>query len=293
MNRILVTGSNGQLGRSLQRSVASLRTPEFIFTDIAELDLCNETDIRKIPDIYKPGCIINCAAYTAVDKAEEEEAKAMELNGLAVGNLARLSKKHGILLIHLSTDYVFSGKNFRPLTEDQQPDPQSVYATSKYAGEKAILETEGKALIIRTSWLYSEFGRNFAKTILQKAGENTELNVIFDQTGTPTYAGDLADTILQLLPALKDLKEPEILHFSNEGTASWYDFAYAIVSLSGHEVAVNPILTEDYPMAATRPFFSVLDKTKIRTQYGVKIPHWYESLKKWHSNLKNEEHVNR
>jgi dTDP-4-dehydrorhamnose reductase len=276
--KILVTGSNGQLGNELRLLAPAYSGDIFIFTDVAELDITNETDLDYFIDREKPAVIINCAAYTAVDKAEQEDNLAFLINATAVGNLSRAAAKHHSLLIHISTDYVFDGKGFKPYMEDDPTNPVSLYAKSKHAGEQQVQSYAGKALIIRTSWLYSEFGNNFVKTMMKYGREREQLNVVFDQTGTPTYARDLAQTILDIIQKQPVINGVEVFHFSNEGVASWYDFAKAIMEISGINCRINPIETKEYPLPAVRPFYSVFNKSKIKQRFSIEIPYWRDSL---------------
>ncbi len=277
--KVLVTGSNGQLGMSIKKLAPAFKDFNFEYTDVEELDITNYDDINKFIAETKPDAIINCAAYTAVDKAEEEPDKALLLNVTASGLLAKATSENNILLIHISTDFIFNDVSKNPIKEDEKPEPQSVYAKTKADGEQEIIKNSKRAVIFRTSWLYSEFGHNFVKTILRLTKERPEINVVDDQIGTPTYATDLAETILKLLPELIKLPQgTEILHYSNEETASWYDFAKEIVEQSGLDCKVKPISTEQYPLPAKRPAYSVLDKSKIKTKYGIEIPDWKESL---------------
>ena len=287
MTNILVTGSNGQLGNEIRMLQTVFPGYHFYFTDIAELDITNRQAIFEFVSGKNIHCIINAAAYTAVDKAESEPQKADLINGIATGNLAEVAKSLDALLVHISTDYVFSGTSHRPIREDDLTAPVSAYARSKWLGEQKISETGGKSVIIRTSWLYSEFGVNFVKSMINYGREREILNVVFDQIGTPTYAADLARIILELIPQWITLSSPEVFHYSNEGVTSWYDFTLAIHELAGIRCRVNPIETKDYPLPATRPFYSVLNKEKIKKKYGVKIPHWRESLKICLSKIEN------
>ena len=277
--KILVTGSNGQLGSELRALAPSFGGDDFIFTDIAELDITSEQDIDDLVRAEKPAAIINCAAYTAVDKAEQEDSLAFLINATAVGNLARVASKYHALLIHISTDYVFDGKGFKPYMEDDPTNPISLYAKSKHAGEQQVQSYASRAMIIRTSWLYSEFGNNFVKTMMKYGKERGQLKVVFDQTGTPTYARDLARTILNILHKQPDYTGVEVFHFSNEGVTSWYDFAKAIVELSGITCRIDPIETKEYPLPAIRPFYSVFNKSKIKQRFHIEIPYWKDSLK--------------
>lgn len=277
--KILVTGSNGQLGQKLRQLSQRYTDHDFIFTDIQELDITNRNSVDEFFLDTKPEAVINCAAYTAVDKAETDPSLAFELNGTSVGYLALNASKAGAIFIHISTDYIFDGTKSTPYTEEDVPNPKSAYAESKYQGELETLKFASRGIIFRTSWLYSEFQNNFVKTIINKGSERGHLNVVYDQVGTPTYAGDLAEAILNILPALKNHNGVEIYHYSNEGVASWYDFAKAIVEFTGIKCTINPILTIDFPLPAVRPAFSVMDKTRFRKQFGIEIPYWRESLR--------------
>jgi dTDP-4-dehydrorhamnose reductase len=287
--KVLITGSKGQLGMSIEKLSPEFPDYQFIYTDVEELDITKADDIRKFIAENKPEVIINCAAYTAVDKAEEEPEKAHLLNVTAPGLLAKAASENNILLIHISTDFIFGGDRKTPYKEEDKAVPESVYAKTKADGEQAVIKNSKRAVIFRTSWLYSEFGHNFAKTILRLAKERPEINVVDDQIGTPTYATDLAEIILNLLPELnKPPRGTEILHFSNEGIASWYDFAKEIVQQSGLKCKVNPISTEEYPLPAKRPAYSVLNKSKIKSKYGIEIPDWEESLGRCLKEIQNK-----
>jgi len=252
---------------------------EFLYTDEKELDITNEVHINEFLASHNPDVIINCAAYTAVDKAESEEDIAFLINSTAVGFLAKASAKHGALLIHISTDYVFDGRAYSPYVETSDTNPISAYGRTKFAGELAVQQFAAKAIIIRTSWLYSEYGNNFVKTILKYSKERGMLNVVYDQIGTPTYARDLAKTILDILSSIVMTSGVEVFHYSNEGVVSWYDFAKAIVDFSGIECKINPIRSKDYIQAAPRPFYSLFDKSKIKERFSIEIPYWMDSLK--------------
>lgn len=273
--KILVTGSNGQLGNEMRRvATESCAEHEFIFTDVAELDI---TDAGAVLEAAKGvGAIINCAAYTNVDAAEDNEDIAHLINATASANLAAAAKAEGALLIHVSTDYVFGGDGNTPRTEDLPTNPLGVYGRTKLAGEQAIIASGCRHIIIRTAWLYSVHGKNFVKTMLSLMATRPSLNVVFDQVGTPTYAGDLADVIGTIIntPAPAE----GVYHYSNEGVCSWYDFAVAIGQLAGSPCAVAPCHSCEFPSKVTRPAFSVLDKTKIRTTFNLSIPHWHASL---------------
>jgi dTDP-4-dehydrorhamnose reductase len=272
---ILVTGSNGQLGRSIQKIASFYPSFDFLFTDIAEVDITDSQGIEKLIVENQIKAIINCAAYTAVDKAETDRESAARINADGPFILAQIAKRFNVKLIHISTDYVFSGKSYLPLKESDPTNPIGVYGQTKLEGELAVIKSGCDSLIIRTSWLYSEFGNNFVKTMLHLGGVKSELNVIYDQIGTPTYAEDLARTILFLLQ--KDFSGNTIYHYSNEGAISWYDFADAIFDLSGISIKLNAIESFEYPTAAQRPFYSVLNKRKIKEQ-GVIVPYWRDSL---------------
>ena len=278
MSNILVTGANGQVGSEI-RELSLENEHKFFFTDSQDLDIC---DKERTENFCKENCvdiIINCAAYTAVDKAESESESADSVNHLAVKYLAEISKEHNIKLIHISTDYVFDGRNFKPYVETDATNPQGVYGKTKLEGENAILKINPEnSMIIRTSWVYSSYGTNFVKTMLRLGKERDELGVIFDQVGTPTYARDLAETILAILPQLNN-KNVELYHYSNEGVCSWYDFAKAIFELSEIGCDVNSIETKEYPTPAKRPHYSLLNKAKIKREYNITIPYWRDSLK--------------
>ncbi len=277
---ILVTGSNGQLGNEIRKLANDYPDFSFIFTDVEELNITKPDAVDAFLSENKVDCIINAAAYTAVDKAEDEPQIANLINGEAVGILAQAAKKHDALLVHVSTDYVFNGTAFQPLKEDDKPDPVSAYASSKYLGEQKVLETKGKSVVVRTSWLYSSFGNNFVKSMIKYGRERDELNVVYDQVGTPTYAADLAKLILDLMPEWQKLEGPEIFHYSNDGVASWYDFTVAIHEIAGIDCRVNAIETKDYPLPAKRPFYSLMAKDKIKKAHHPEIPHWRSSLQK-------------
>ena len=279
MNNILVTGANGQVGSEI-RELSSSYPYKFYFTDKKQLDITNLQDIKTYIIDNNIDTIINCAAYTAVDKAETEQELANKINHLSVKNLAMLSNEFNIKLIHISTDYVFDGRNFKPYNEDDITNPNSVYGQTKLDGENTILGSNLKdSIIIRTSWVYSSFGNNFVKTMLRLGKEKEELGVIFDQIGTPTYARDLAKTILDILPKIKN-KKAEIYHYSNEGAISWYDFAKEIMKMAKLDCDINPIETFQYPTPASRPHYSILNKTKIKKDFDITIPYWKDSLDK-------------
>lgn len=277
MANILVTGSSGQLGSELKKT-GFTALDEVFFTDVADLDITDKKAIEEYVRRNDIDTIVNCAAYTAVDGAEDEPEKAALLNTEAVKNLAEVANREGCLLIHLSTDYVFDGTASEPYTEKSLTNPQSVYGRTKLAGEQAIKKTGCLAIIIRTAWLYSEFGHNFVKTMLRLAQEKGELKVVADQVGTPTYAADLAAAIVRIVADENVADKTGIYHFSNEGECSWFEFAREIVQQAGIEATVEPLTTEQYPTKAKRPAYSVLDKTKIKREFGVEVPEWKEAL---------------
>ncbi|MDP2088747.1 MAG: dTDP-4-dehydrorhamnose reductase [Flavobacteriaceae bacterium] len=292
MYNILVTGSNGQLGSELRELSRDFRQYQFFFTDLAELDVTDKNVIQKLIVQNQINSIINCAAYTAVDKAESEPEMADKINHIAVKNLAEAAKTCNCKIIHISTDYVFDGTNHQPYIETDAANPQSVYGSTKLAGELALMNVNPRnSIIIRTSWVYSSYGNNFVKTMLKQGKERDELNVIDDQIGTPTYAKDLALVILETLPLLTNEKV-EIYHFSNEGVCSWYDFAKAIFELTDTTLIVNPIKTAQYPTVAKRPHYSILNKSKIKETFSITIPHWKKSLKECLNKLDNKNDSN-
>ena len=275
---ILVTGANGQLGSEMRR-LGAVSPNNYIFTDVAELDITNADAVIYVAKHYSIDAVINCAAYTNVDKAESDEATAELINATAVANLAAAMKEVGGTLFHVSTDYVFGSEGNTPRTEDMPLNPLGVYGRTKLHGEQAILESGCKALIFRTAWLYSEFGNNFLKTMLRLTAEKEQLNVVFDQVGTPTYAGDLALAIFSIIEAGVYEGNEGIYHFSNEGVCSWYDFAVEIAAAAGHtNCRINPCHSSEFPSPVTRPPYSVLDKTKIKSTFDIDIPHWRESM---------------
>ena len=283
---ILVTGANGQLGNEMRR-VSLQSSDHYIFTDVAELDITNLEAVRSMVAEHQVEVIVNCAAYTAVDKAEEDEAMAYLLNATAVANLATAAKEHGATLIHVSTDYVFDGKGCRPYIEDQPTSPTSVYGRTKLQGEEAAAESGCNYLIFRTAWLYSPFGRNFVKTMRTLTAERDSLKVVFDQVGSPTYAGDLAALIVKIIDE-RALNHCGVYHYSNEGVCSWYDFAREICEMSGNKCNVEPCHSDEFPSKVARPAYSVLDKSKVKATFGVSVPHWKMSLAKCIEELKAE-----
>ena len=274
---ILVTGSKGQVGSEI-KELSSNSNHNFFFTSREELDITNEQNIKDFIEKNDIKAIINCAAYTAVDKAEEDKINADLVNRKAVKKLAKISKEKSIKLIHISTDYVFDGTAFRPYCEEYQTNPNSVYGQTKLDGENEMIKINPhNSIIIRTSWVYSSFGNNFVKTMLRLGKEKDELGVIFDQVGTPTYARDLAKTILDILPNIKNDKT-EIYNYSNKGVLSWYDFAKEIMRMAKLDCIINPIETKDYPTPAKRPHYSLLNKSKIKQEFHITIPYWKDSL---------------
>lgn len=283
---ILVTGANGQLGNCM-RNAAKDSQDNYIFTDVAELDI---TDAKAVADMVKDNdikVIVNCAAYTNVDKAESDLAFAETLNALAVDNLAKAMKANDGTLIHISTDYVFGGEPYNtPCREDQKGTPTGVYGLTKLHGEQAIHASGCKALIFRTAWLYSEYGKNFVKTMLNLTATKPELKVVFDQTGTPTYAQDLADAIHYIIENRKMEGNEGIYHYSNEGVCSWFDFTKAIAEMAGNTGCdIQPCHSDEFPSPVKRPAYSVLDKTKFKNTFGLRVPYWTDSLKHCISNI--------
>ncbi|MBQ8456299.1 MAG: dTDP-4-dehydrorhamnose reductase [Prevotella sp.] len=274
---ILITGCNGQLGNEMQLLESQYPQYQWYNTDVQELDISNQQAIEQFVAAHEIDGIVNCAGYTAVDKAEENEELCAMLNQHAPAYLAAAVEKRGGWMVHISTDYVFDGTHHTPYVETDEPCPNSVYGRTKLAGEQEVMQHCKRSVIIRTAWLYSTFGNNFVKTMIRLGKERPELGVIFDQIGTPTYAGDLAKAIMAVVE--KGIM-PGIYHFSNEGVISWYDFTKAIHRLAGITTChVRPLHTVEYPTPANRPHYSVLDKTKIKTVYGIEIPYWEESLK--------------
>ena len=276
--RILVTGANGQLGSEM-RKLGAVSPNEYIFTDVQELDITNKEAVMSFVEQNGVNIIVNCAAYTNVDKAEDDEAIAELINATAVGNLAEAVKAVDGTLFHVSTDYVFGADGNTPRSEDMPTNPLGVYGKTKLNGEQAIAAVGAKAIIIRTAWLYSEFGNNFLKTMLRLTAEKESLNVVFDQVGTPTYAGDLALVIFSIIEGNLYAGNEGIYHFSNEGVCSWYDFANEIAIAAGNiNCNIQPCHSSEFPSKVTRPPYSVLDKTKIKQTFGVDIPHWRDSM---------------
>ena len=285
---ILVTGANGQLGNEM-RIVSAQSHDNYIFTDVAELDITNASAVMTMVKEQDIQVIINCAAYTNVDKAEEDEAFCELLNATAVDHLAKAMHEVGGTLIHVSTDYVFGGDPYNtPCAEDQTGTPTGVYGKTKLWGEQYIQASGCHYIILRTAWLYSEFGKNFVKTMLQLTAEKPQLKVVFDQCGTPTYALDLAQAIFEIVEGRKFEGNSGIYHYSNEGVCSWYDFTKMIAEYAGHTACdIQPCHSDEFPSRVKRPAYSVLDKTKVKQTFGVSVPYWTESLKKCIANLKN------
>ncbi len=278
---ILVTGSQGQLGSEIQRKAES-NSHHYLFTDKEELDICRESEVRSFFENNSIDYIINCAAYTAVDKAEKEIDKALLVNATAPRILSEISHAYKAAILHISTDFVFDGRSCKPYVESDKTAPVNVYGQTKLEGETRLIKENPRHIIIRTSWLYSAYGRNFVRTMLKAGKEKKEINVISDQVGTPTYAEDLASVILTIVEKTIDQQSDAniwgIYHYSNEGVASWYDFAYEILDISGIKQPVRPVNGSTYPTPARRPHFSVLDKSKIKSTFMLEIPHWKESL---------------
>ena len=291
---ILVTGANGQLGNEVQIVSKQSAKDHYFFTDVCDgyekLDITDIEKVRAFVKAHEINCIINCAAWTNVDKAETGGDIVETLNAVAPENLAKVMKEAGGLLVHISTDYVFGGDPYNtPCREDQKGTPTGVYGLTKLHGEQKIEATGCDHVIIRTAWLYSEFGHNFVKTMLNLTATKPMLKVVFDQTGTPTYAGDLANVIFDIVENRKFEGNTGVYHFSNEGVCSWYDFTKMIALLAGHtDCDIEPCHSDEYPSPVTRPAYSVLDKTKIKETFGVKIPYWLDSLKKCMNNINNE-----
>ncbi len=286
---ILVTGANGQLGSSLRNSAAN-STDNYIFTDAATLDITDPEAVEKAVAENNVDVIVNCAAYTNVDKAEDDAELAERLNAKAVEHLANTIKNAGGTLIHISTDYVFGGAlGNTPRTEDEPANPTGVYGLTKLHGEQAVERSGCKAIVIRTAWLYSEYGKNFVKTMLSLTADRPSLSVVFDQVGTPTYAQDLADAVFDIIENRKMEGNEGIYHYSNEGVCSWYDFTVMIADNAGHTACdIQPCHSDEFPSKVVRPSYSVLDKTKFKKTFGQKIPNWMESLAICMQNLKEK-----
>lgn len=280
MKTILVTGANGQLGNSIRLLAKHYPQYNFLFTDVDTLDITDPQAVGKAIKDNQVDYVVNCAAYTAVDKAEDDEELCRRLNSYAVGVLGKAAHEADAKMVHVSTDYVFSGTGCLPYKETDETRPVSAYGRTKLAGEQILQEVCPEAVIIRTAWLYSEFGSNFVKTVLRLGKERDELRFVFDQIGTPTYAGDLAAAVMAVVTAdEKGAYVPGIYHYSNEGVCSWYDFTIKILEIAGISSRVFPIETKEYPTKAVRPPYSVLNKSKIKQTYGIAIPHWEASLR--------------
>lgn len=269
---ILITGSNGQLGNEVRKLAPLHKEHEYFFTDVAELDITDTTSVFEFTQKNRIDFIINCAAYTNVDKAETDEATAQRINAYAVQNLARTR----LPMVHISTDYVFDGSAYIPYKEDMPTSPQTAYGRTKIEGERLLLQSNPQAIILRTAWLYSSYGKNFVKTMLNLFSERDRLSVVFDQIGTPTYAADLAQMIFRIVQS--DERVPGVYHFTNEGVCSWYDFATEIKRQTNANIEILPILSSEYPSKTPRPHYSVLDKSKIKKTFHCEIPHWTDGL---------------
>ena len=280
MNNILVTGANGQLGNEMRRRAAAGSRCAYLFTDVEELDITDLDAVRRCMAEHRIAAVVNCAAYTNVDKAEDDAARADAINHLAVGNLATACREQGAALLHVSTDYVFGGAGNLPFREDDPVMPLGVYGKTKWAGEQAVVASGCRHLIFRTAWLYSAFGNNFVKTMRRLTAERDRLTVVFDQVGTPTYAGDLADLLFHITEEGLYAQMQGTYHFSNEGVCSWYDFAREIAALSGRTCDIQPCHSDEFPSRVRRPAFSVLDKTKVKRDFHWTIPYWKDSLVK-------------
>lgn len=279
--QILVTGAYGQLGSEINALKSEFSDLSGLFTDLDSMDITNEKDVEEFFKSNSIDIVVNCAAYTAVDKAETDKGTAHLVNAVAPGILAKQADKVGAKFIHISTDYVFDGQACVPYNEQDQVDPQGIYGKTKLEGEQNVLNSNSNSIIIRTSWLYSAFGNNFVKTMLRLGAEKSEINVVFDQVGTPTYAADLATAILKIISQTKNNPSsfvPGIYHYSNEGVASWYDFSKSIFKRSDIECRVHPVLSNQFPTPAKRPAYSVLDKSKIKNTFNLHIPYWKDSL---------------
>ena len=278
MLNILITGANGQLGSSL-RQLGSVSPNNYLATDVAELDITDAGAVLQTVKEQRIDVIVNCAAYTNVERAEEDEPTADLLNHKAAAYLAAAAKATGATLFHVSTDYVFDGTAHTPYTEDGTPSPLGAYGRTKLAGERAVMASGCRYLIFRTAWLYSEYGHNFLKTMLRLTSERDTLQVVFDQIGTPTYAGDLALAIFSIIESERYAGNEGVYHFTDEGVCSWYDFATEIAAAAGHDKCrIIPCHTSEFPTKAARPAYSVLDKSKIKETFGLEIPHWRESM---------------
>ncbi|PKP03761.1 MAG: dTDP-4-dehydrorhamnose reductase [Bacteroidetes bacterium HGW-Bacteroidetes-6] len=280
MTKLWVIGANGQLGSELREIAKNNKEFDWVFSDLPELDICKGELLKKAFKDIKPNAVINAAAYTAVDLAENEAEKAYAVNTNAVALLAELCQTNKAFLVHLSTDFVFDGKRSQPYHEEVAANAVGTYAASKYKGEIEILLGNKHAAIIRTSWLYGKFGQNFMKTILEKGRKGEKLQVVFDQVGTPTWSADLAQVVLEMVRQSNKVKGVELFHYSNEGVASWYDFAWEILTMTGSKSQLTAVESKDFQRPAPRPAYSVLNKKKIKMFLGISIPYWKDSLKK-------------
>jgi dTDP-4-dehydrorhamnose reductase len=277
---ILVIGSNGQLGSEIKDISVDYKNFNILFRDLPELNICEEDKLITFILNQKIDLVINCAAYTAVDKAEENAKIAEQVNSLGVQNIVKAIEKVNGILVHISTDYVFDGTSSEPYKESDHVNPLGIYGKTKRDGELFVINSTIDSIIIRTSWLYSSYGNNFVKTMYRLGNEKNSLNVVSDQIGTPTYARDLAKVCLDIISDIQKIpNKSKVYHYSNEGVASWYDFACSVIELSGSKCKVKAIQTIDYPTSAKRPHYSVLNKTKIKNDFNIEIPHWKESLK--------------
>jgi dTDP-4-dehydrorhamnose reductase len=276
MKKIIILGANGQLGNEFRQLEKDFPSFKFFFYDVAEMDIMQKDLVDRGISEVKPDFVVNCAAYTAVDKAETDKELAYAINSDAIKNIAAACVTHSVKLIHISTDYVFDGEASKPYTEDSPVNPSSIYGLSKLEGEKGALQTAENAIVIRTAWVYSVYGNNFVKTMLRLMSTKPEISVVADQFGSPTYAHDLAVAIMQIISEGKWV--PGIYHFTNEGMINWFDFASEIKNISGLSCTIHPITTEQYPTPAKRPKYSVLDKTKIQKTFNIKLRDWKESL---------------
>jgi dTDP-4-dehydrorhamnose reductase len=277
LKKIVVTGSNGQLGSELKELVSSFPQFQFIFLNREELSIADKQGVENFFRKYQPSYLVNCAAYTAVDKAESEKELANEINGTAIGILASVCKQYGTKFIHISTDYVFNGTASTPLKETDKVDPVNAYGASKLMGEELALHNNPESIIIRTSWVYSFYGRNFVKTMMRLMNEKESIGVVSDQVGSPTYAADLAEAIMQII--VLDKWQPGIYNYSNVGVISWFDFANEIKKLIGASCVINSLTTEQFPTPAKRPRYSALDKAKIQQAFSIQLKDWKDSLK--------------
>lgn len=288
---ILVTGAYGQLGSEIKQLTQEYPDWKFLFTDVDTLDITDDASVQHYFSANKVDAVINCAAYTAVDKAETDMEIAYKVNALAPGILAKYSFRAGAKMVHISTDYVFGGNASQPYGEDDDVDPQGVYGRTKLEGEKSVWRENPDSIIIRTAWLYSSVGNNFVKSMLRLGKEKEELKVVYDQVGSPTYAADLAKAVLEILAKIENGTVPSfpgIYHFADEGVTSWYDFAMGIFELSGIKCKVRPVLSHEYPTPTKRPHYSVLNKSKIKNTFGIEIPYWRDSLQLCLNRLEKE-----